>query len=461
MYSQIRKIINTKVMIQNGGNEKRDSFTSKFGVIAAAAGSAVGLGNIWRFPYVTGENGGGAFLLVYLLFIVAIGLPAMLSELLLGRKAQRNAFGTFRKLAPKSAWPLVGLMGVVAAFMILAFYSTISGWTLEYLYQAVSNGFIHGDTKQMFDTFKQGTFRPLMWQMIFMLLTGGIVYAGVKNGIEKYTKILMPLLFVLILAMCVRSLSLPGAMAGLEFLFKPDFSKISIGVVLEALGQAAFSLSIGMGTLITYGSYIQRNNNLGSTVVQVTFADTLIAILSGVMIFPAVFALGFQPDSGAGLVFEVLPKLFLQMPGGYIFSIVFFFLLSVAALTSTVSILEVVVAYFAEELKISRKKATLLGLVSISFVGVFATLSFSNLADFKLFGTTIFGVMEYTSANIFLPLGALLIVVFVGWKMKKQDVKSEINNNGTLKAKFFEVFYFIVKWLAPVAIAAVFINGIV
>lgn len=234
----------------------RDVFSSKFGIIAAAAGSAVGLGNIWRFPYVAGENGGGAFLLIYLAFIIAIGLPVMLSELLIGRKAQQNAFGSFRKLAPESMWPLVGLMGVIAAFLILAFYSTISGWTLEYLYQAISNGFAHGDTKLMFDDFKQGTFRPLMWQMVFMLLTAWIVFSGVKNGIEKYAKILMPLLFILILVMCVRSLSLPGSSAGLDFLFKPDFSKISMGVILEALGQAAFSLSIGMGALITYGSYI-------------------------------------------------------------------------------------------------------------------------------------------------------------------------------------------------------------
>ncbi|NOU61213.1 sodium-dependent transporter [Marinifilum caeruleilacunae] len=438
----------------------RDAFSSKFGVIAAAAGSAVGLGNIWRFPYVAGENGGGAFLLIYLGFIIAIGLPVMLSELLIGRKAQQNAFGSFRKLAPGSMWSLVGLMGVVAAFLILAFYSTISGWTLEYLYQAISNGFAHGDTKAMFDSFKQGTIRPLMWQMIFMILTAWIVFSGVKNGIEKYAKILMPLLFVLIIAMCVRSLSLPGSSAGLDFLFKPDFSKISVGVILEALGQAAFSLSIGMGALITYGSYIKKQNNLGKTAVQVTVADTLIAILSGVMIFPAVFALGFQPDSGAGLVFEVLPKLFLEMPGGYFFSILFFFLLSVAALTSTISVLEVVVAYFSEELNISRKKATIVGASSIAVLGVFSTLSFSNLSEVSILGQSIFGIMEYTAANVLLPLGALLIVVFVGWKLKQIKVREELSNENSLKVKYFRIFFFIVKWLAPLAIAAVFLNGI-
>lgn len=438
----------------------RDAFSSKFGVIAAAAGSAVGLGNIWRFPYVAGENGGGAFLLIYLLFIVVIGLPVMMSELLIGRKAQQNAFGSFRKLAPGSMWSVVGLMGVVAAFVILAFYSTISGWTLEYLYQAVANGFAHGETKAMFDEFKQGTIRPLIWQTIFMILTAWIVFSGVKNGIEKYAKILMPLLFLLILAMCARSLSLSGSGEGVAFLFKPDFSKISVSVILEALGQAAFSLSIGMGALITYGSYIKKGNDLGKTAVQVTIADTLIAILSGVMIFPAVFALGFQPDSGAGLVFEVLPKLFLEMPGGYFFSILFFFLLSVAALTSTISVLEVVVAYFSEELNISRKKATIIGASSIMVVGVFSTLSFSELSGVSILGQSIFGLMEYTAANILLPLGALLIVVFVGWRLLKSQVKEELSNEGRLKIWYFKGFYFIVKVLAPLAIAAVFLNGL-
>jgi NSS family neurotransmitter:Na+ symporter len=438
----------------------RDVFSSKFGVIAAAAGSAVGLGNIWRFPYVAGENGGGAFLLIYLAFIVAIGLPVMLSELLIGRKAQKNAFGSFQKLAPGSMWSIVGLMGVLAAFLILAFYSTISGWTLEYLFQAIANGFEHGNTKEMFDHFKQGTFRPLLWQMLFMFLTAWIVFSGVKNGIEKYAKILMPLLFVLIIAMCVRSLSLPGAEKGMAFLFKPDFSKITMSVILEALGQAAFSLSIGMGALITYGSYIKKDNDLAKTAVQVTIADTLIAILAGVMIFPAVFALGFQPNSGAGLVFEVLPKLFLEMPGGYFFSILFFFLLAVAALTSTISVLEVVVAYFSEELKISRKKATIVGAGSIAVLGIFATLSFSDLKDVDILGQSIFGLMEYTAANVLLPLGALLIVIFVGWNLQKKRVYKEVSNENVLKVRYFKIFFFIVKWLAPLAIAAIFLNGV-
>lgn len=439
---------------------ERGSFSSKFGVIAAAAGSAVGLGNIWRFPYVAGENGGGAFLLIYLLFIAAIGIPVMLSEFIIGRNAQRNAFGSFKKLAPGSRWPLIGLMGIVAAFVILAFYSTIAGWTLEYIVKAIQNGFAKGNTSEIFSSFSTSTFKPLLWQFVFMVLTGWIVFAGVRKGIERYTKILMPLLLILILVIVVRSLTLEGASKGLEFLFAPDFSKITFGVVLEALGQAAFSLSIGMGALITYGSYIQKDNNLGNTAVQVAIADTLIAVLAGVMIFPAVFAYGMDPQAGEGLVFEVLPMLFTAMPGGYFFSIIFFILLAIAALTSTVSVLEVVVAYASEELNISRKIATIFSSFAIWIVGIVATLSFSDLSNVKLWDKTIFDILEYTAANILLPVGALFIVIFLGWKLKKKLVLDELSNVGELKINYFNVFYFIIRYLAPIAIVLVFLNSL-
>lgn len=447
-----------KVDLSNRGN-----FSSNFGVIAAAAGSAVGLGNIWRFPYVVGENGGGAFLLIYLGFIFAIGVPVMLSEFIIGRRAQLNAFGSFKKLAPGSSWYLVGLMGIVAAFLILAFYSTIAGWTLEYIVQSVGNSFSgksSGELETSFVDFQSSTFRPLLWQIIFMIMTAYIVYAGVKNGIEKYTKILMPLLLVLIIVMCIRSVTLPGAAKGLAFLFKPDFSKITWGVVLDALGQAAFSLSIGMGALITYGSYIKKDNNLSLTAVKVSIADTLIAILAGVMIFPAVFAFNIDPTAGFGLVFIVLPNIFEQMAGGYFFSIIFFVLLAVAALTSTISILEVVVAYFVEELKISRKKATIIATIAITIVGVLCTLSFGSLADFKIFDLTIFGLFNEVSANYFLPLGALLIVIFLGWFLGKKVVKNELSNDGKIKLPILQLFLFIIKFIAPVAITLVFLYSI-
>lgn len=441
----------------------RDSFSSKLGVIAAAAGSAVGLGNIWRFPYVTGENGGGAFLLIYLCFVFAIGFPVMLAEFTIGRRAQRNALGSFKKLAPGKPWYLIGLMGIVAAFMILAFYSTIAGWTLEYLVQAFANGFDGKTSEQLtrsFEVFQGGTFRPLLWQVVFMFLTAFIIYKGVKNGIEKYTKILMPLLIVLIIIICIRSLTLEGAKEGLDFLFRPDFSKIKLTVVLKALGQAAFSLSIGMGTLITYGSYIQKNNNLPVTALQVSVADTVIAILAGVMIFPAVFAFGINPAEGPGLVFIVLPNIFEQMAGGYYFAIIFFTLLSIAALTSTVSVLEVVVAYFSEELNMKRGKATIIAATAIGFVGVFATLSFGPLKNALIFGKTIFDWFDYLSANILLPLGAILIVIFVGWYLGKKNVRDELSNQGALKGKFVNTFMIIVKFIAPIAITLAFLYGL-
>jgi NSS family neurotransmitter:Na+ symporter len=441
----------------------RDSFGSKLGVIAAAAGSAVGLGNIWRFPYVTGQNGGGAFLLIYLIFILAIGFPVMLAELTIGRRAQRNALGSFRKLAPGKPWYMVGMMGIVAAFMILAFYSTIAGWTLEYLVQAVTNSFdgkTAGELKTSFEKFQGGTFRPLIWQVVFMFLTGYIVFSGVKNGIEKYTKILMPVLLLLIIVICIRSLTLPGAKERLVFLFKPDFSKITWPVILDALGQAAFSLSIGMGTLITYGSYIQKDNNLPVTALQVSATDTFIAILAGVMIFPAVFAFNIDPAEGFGLVFIVLPNIFEQMAGGYFFGILFFILLAIAALTSTVSVLEVVVAYFSEELKMTRHRATIIASVAITFVGLFATLSFGPLSGFKLLDRTIFGWFDFLSANILLPLGAIFIVLFVGWVLGKKNVREELSNDGTVKLPLLNIFLWIVKLVAPLAIAMVFIYGL-
>jgi len=440
--------------------QERAGFATKFGVVAAAAGSAVGLGNIWRFPYVAGENGGGAFLLIYLLFVLGIGVPVMISEFIIGRKSRRNPYGAFKALAPSTPWPIIGIMGIVAAFVILAFYSTIAGWTIEYIIKSVQNGFNVGSTEEIFATFKSGTIKPLVWQFVFMLLTAFIVVLGVQKGIERYTKILMPVLVLLILAMCIRSITLDGASKGLSFLFKPDFSKININIILEALGQAALSLSIGMGALITYGSYINKHNNLSVTALQVGLADTLIAILAGVMIFPAVFALGLDPQSGPGLVFEVLPKLFMKMPLGYYFSILFFILLAVAALTSTVSILEVVVVSFSEEFKISRIKSVIISTAAIWIVGIFATLSFSDLSDFTIFGRTIFDNLDYISANILLPLGALLIVVFLGWYLKIEIVREEFETGANFKTRFFTAFYFILRFIAPVAIIFVFLHSL-
>jgi len=441
----------------------RESFGSKFGIIAATAGSAVGLGNIWRYPYVVGENGGAAFILIYLGIVISIGIPVMLSELAIGRRAQQNVYGSFRKLAPNRPWYLIGLMGVIAAFMILSFYTVVAGWTLEYLYQSFIDGF-HGKSPEelgsMYNNFIGSSTRPMIWFFIFMGLTAFIVAAGIKNGIEKSTKILMPLLFVLLLVLIVRSVTLPGASAGIAFLFKPDFSKITAATLLMALGQAFFSLSIGMGTLITYGSYIQKNDNLASTALSVVIADTLVAVLAGVAIFPAVFAFGIPTGAGPGLAFITLPNIFEQMPGGNIFSIMFFLLLGVAALTSTISVLEVIVAFFVEELKMKRGAATWLATFSVSILGVFCVLSTSSMADFKIFGKTVFELLEFTTANVLLPVGGLFIVIFVAWFFGRDKAKEELSNNGKLKAVYIPLFLFIIKFVAPLAIAFVFLQGV-
>jgi len=441
----------------------RDGFGSRLGVIAAAAGSAVGLGNIWRFPYVTGENGGGAFLLVYVLFILVIGVPVMLSELALGRRSQRNALGAFKKLAPGTWWHIIGMMGIAAAFFILAFYTTVSGWTLEYLFLSIGNSF-EGQSKEelnvTFEEFRNNGYLPLLWQLMFMLFTALIVYKGIKNGIEKYTKLLMPALLLIIIVLGIRAVTLPGSGTGLTFLFQPDFSKINADVVLQALGQAFFSLSIGMGALITYGSYIKSNEDLGKTAFSVTLTDTLVAVLAGVAIFPAVFAFGIEPQSGPSLVFITLPMIFQEMTGGYFFALIFFVLLVIAALTSTISVLEVVVAYVSEELNMSRRKATILSAGSISVLGILCTLSQGPMPEIHIGNRNLFDILEFASANIMLPLGGLLIVLFAGWYMKREDLYDEISNKESLKIHLIWAYYFIIRFLAPVAIALVFLNGL-
>ena len=441
----------------------RDNFGSKFGIIAAAVGSAVGLGNIWKFPYVAGENGGGAFLLIYLFFVLLIGVPVMMSEFAIGRKGQRNAYGSFNAVAPGTRWNLIGFMGVVAAFFILAFYSAVAGWTLEYIVHSVTHRFADqnaSDLEATFTNFISNPVRPIAWQLFFLVLTALIVLMGIRKGIEKYTKLLMPILLVLIVMLCVRSVTLEGGREGLAFLFKPDFSKVDGTTILYALGQAFFSLSLGMGALITYSSYFSKKENLASTAMEVSFADSAIAILAGIMIFPAVFAFGIEPASGPSLVFITLPGIFQQMPGGDFFGAIFFILLAVAALTSTISLLEVVVAFFSEELKISRKKATIIATAAISVLGIFASLSFGSLSDFKIFGKTVFDLLDYTASNVLLPLGGLMIVLFVGWFAGRKITRSELSNEGTLKVAYYPAYTFIVKFIAPMAIAAIFIYSI-
>ena len=444
--------------------KKRDGFGSKLGIIAAAAGSAIGLGNIYRFPCEVGNNGGAAFLLVYLLVVIFLGIPVMLSELVIGRRSQSNSVGAFKKLAPKTAWPIVGYMGVLCGFLIFAFYSTVSGWTLEYIIKSVTDSF-HGKDlvtiEQEFTAFHDMGWRNVMWQGIFIFLTGFVVFKGVQNGIEKYAKILMPLLLVILIVLGVRSMTLPGAKEGLAFLFKPDFSKITGKVLISALGQGFFSLSLGMGVLITYGSYVKKSDNLTSTAFSVVLADTAIALLAGLVIFPAAFSFGVKPEAGMGLVFNTLPMLFNQMAGGYWFCLIFFVLLAIAELTSTISLLEVLVAYLSEELHLKRQWATVVACAGTMLLGAFASLSLMSGTPFTIGGRPVFDLMDFVSSNILLPVGGVLIVIFLGWYLGKQKFFEEVTNEGAIKASLKKIIFFIIKYLAPVAITIVFISGLI
>ncbi len=441
---------------------KRELFTSKFGVLAAAAGSAIGLGNIWKFPYITGQFGGAAFLFVYLACIAAIGLPVMLSELIIGRKSRKNAFGAFVKLAPNSLWKFIGVFGVGAAFLILSFYGVVAGWSLRYIFFSFSDIFHSTPTEinNYFEAFKVSPVKPLLFQLIFMFFTGSIVIIGVKKGIEKYSIILMPILLIIIVILDVRAITLHGANEGLNFLFKPDFSKLTYAGILSALGHAFFSLSIGMGTLITYGSYIQKDNNLVKTAIQVTVADTFIALLAGIAIFPAVFAFNIAPDAGPGLIFRTLPNVFQLMPGGVLFSTLFFILLTIAALTSAISILEVVVAYFSEELKMKRTTATVFATVLTTLLGIICSLSLGIFSDYTFFGKNVFDLLDHIASNILLPLGGMFIALFLGWVLGKYKVFKEISHGGKLKGPVLAAFIFLVKFISPIAIALVFANGL-
>lgn len=445
-------------------NSNSRGFTSNFGAIAAAAGSAIGLGNIWRFPYTVGQNGGGAFLLVYLLFVFLIGVPIMMSEFVIGRRSQRNTVGAFRALGPQyRSWSLIGLLGILTAFFIYSFYSTVAGWTLHYVVTSCRGGLSGksaAEISQSFVSFTSHPIIPVAYQLVFILLTAFVIVRGVQKGIEKFSKVLMPILFLLMILLCVRSLTLKGSAQGLAFLFKPDFSKLTSAGVLSALGQALFSLSIGMGALITYGSYIRKDDNLLKTSFCVAGADTLIALMAGIAIFPAVFAFGLSPTSGPSLVYEVLPIVFDSMPMGVVFSVLFFLLLSIAALTSTISLLEIVVLWAVEELHMKRLTATLSVSFLIFVLGSFCTLSFGPFSDVKILGNTLFDEMDRLTSTYMMPVGALLLTLFLGWKYPKSEVLDELGNGGKQPFKYYKAFRFSLKYIAPIALIIILITGI-
>ena len=441
--------------------QNRATFGSKLGVIMATVGCAVGLGNIWRFPYMIGQNGGAAFLAIYIICIILLGLPIILSEFFIGRYTRKNAAGAFKVLAPGTKWSLIGYNGVLASFLILGFYSVVAGWTLEYIMQAVTGSLSDKAPEafaQDFKLFSTEIFRPILWTVTFIGLTHFIVVSGVKEGIERTSKVMMPILFLILLALCIRSVTLPNASEGLYFLFKPDFSKITSAVVLSAMGQAFFSLSIGMGCLITYSSYFSKDTKMQITALQVTILDTLVAVMAGIMIFPAVFSFGIAPTAGPELVFITLPNVFQQLPMGAIWSLVFFLLLALAALTSTISLHEVATAYVHEEYQITRTKAAWFVSGGVMVLGILSSLSIGIWKEYTLFGLTFFDLLDYLTAKIMLPFGGMLICIYLGNRVDRKILKEELTNKGTVPFYFFNTYAFFMKYIAPIAIGLIFLN---
>ena len=436
----------------------REHWGSRIGFILAAAGSAVGLGNIWRFPYITGKYGGAAFVLVYLALIFIVGFSVMLAEMAIGRKAQLNAVGSFQKLRG-GAWPIVGWMGVLAGFMILSFYGVIGGWTIKYFiwsFTGLMGDAAAGKAGDVFGAFVTNTPQVIMYQAIFMLITIWVVYKGIGEGIEKYCKILMPALFVILLILIVRSVTLEGAGKGLEFYLKPDFSKLTGESFAAALGQAFFSLSLGMGCMITYGSYVDKQTTLPGAAIQVCVIDTMVAILAGLAIFPAVFAFGVDAGAGPGLTFVTLPSVFAKMAGSSIWSALFFLLLFIAALTSATSLLEVVAAYVIDKGWARPKAAVIMGLL-IFALGVPSAMSLTGAP--KIAGKDFLDAMDFLSSNVLLPLGGVFIALFVGW-FWTADARREVTNEGTHSFGMMEPWIWVCRVIAPLGILYIFITGL-
>lgn len=440
----------------------RATLGGKLSAVLVAAGSSVGLGNIWRFPYVAGDNGGGAFLVLYILCVLLLGLPLMLAEFSVGRATHRNAVGAYRALAPK--WSFLGYNGVLAAFLILGFYFVVSGWTAEYLVHSLTGSLAQYTTaeeyKSVFEAFIQNPWRPVLYTTLFVLATHFVIQMGVQKGIERSAKLLMPLLFVVLIALSIHSLLMPNGGEGLRFFFQPDFTKVTPATLLVALGQAFFSLSIGIGTMVTYASYFKPDTNLRHTALNVTILDSLVAILAGVVIFPAVFSVGIAPSSGPSLVFITLPSIFNGLPWSMVWSSVFFLLLVVAALTSTISLHEVVTAYLHEEWRLTRRAAAWMTTAGTAALAALASLSLGVLNGYDLFGMNLFDLLDYVTANILLPAGGLFTCIFVGWRLDKRILKAQISNDGALRFRIYGVFIFLLRYVCPAVLLLIFLDNL-
>lgn len=443
-------------------------FASKIGAILAAAGSAVGLGNVWRFPTETGANGGAAFILIYVLFMLLLGVPIMVTEFTIGRHAQSDVTESFYKMSGgKKGWRLMGLFPVVSGILVLSYYAVVAGWTLYYVVEALGNGFAGKeaiDYANDFAAFSSDSVQPVMWTAIIIAMTCCIVALGVQKGIERGAKIMMPMLFVFILVLVGCSLSLPNADKGLTFLLKPDFSKVTSSVCLNAMGQAFFSLSVGIGCLCTYACYFRKDVDLMKDGLSVASIDTLVALLSGFIIFPAVYSIqGLSPDAGPSLVFITLPNVFQQVFGSmpvlaYIFSLVFYLLLVMAALTSSISMLEMSAAYFLKKFKLSRPVSAVIVSAICLVLGTFCSLSFGAWKDVTVFGMGFFDLFDFLVAKFLMPIGGTIMCVFLGWVVDEKVLKAEMTNNGTIKSPLYPAFRFIIRYFAPVCIMLIFAN---
>lgn len=446
---------------------KRENFGSRFGALVAMAGSAVGLGNLWRFPYLVGENGGAAFIIIYILLCFLICLPIFISEFIIGRRSQENAYSAFRDLSGGSSWRWIGMMTVIVPMVVTSYYSVIGGWSVDYLFKSLTFSFTSGDSQSgistMFSDFVSSPWAPLVCQTIFLLATAVVVAAGIKGGIEKFSKVMMPLLFIIVLGISIYVLTLPGSSKGVSYLFNPDFSKIDAEACAAALGQAFFSLSIGFGTILTYASYVSKKENIMFQSVATAVSDLLFAMIAGLAIMPAVFAFSLDPQSGPGLVFETLPYVFSQMPAGGLVAILFFVALLVAAVTSSISMFEVGAAYLIEEKKMSRAASCTIIFAVCWIFGALCSLSFGPLSDVMIFGRTIFDFFDNLSSNILMTLGSLMTVLFVGWRLKKTDIYDEFTNGGTLSlnVRIFGILWFIIRYVAPIAIIIIFVSGLI
>lgn len=444
---------------------ERANFGSKLGVILATAGSAVGLGNVWRFPYMTGENGGAVFILVYLGCVLLLGIPCMISEFIIGRHGQANTARAYRNVSGGSPWGLIGYMSVLTGFLITGYYAVVSGWCLQYIWASLL-GHLQGDPayfQQYFQAFSTDPVKPILWTVIILLGTWLIVEHGVRSGIERASKVLMPLLFIILLIIVVAACLLPGAGKGISFLLKPNLAALTPDVFLGALGQAFYSLSIAMGCICTYASYFSRQTNLTKSAVQIGVIDCLVAILAGLMIFPAAFSVGVSPDSGPSLIFVTLPNVFQQafsaLPVvGYVISLLFYALLAMAALTSLISLHEVSTAFVHEEAHMSRRSASLLVTIACCIVGAFCSLSLGSYDSLVIAGRSLFDWFDFITGQIFLPIVGFLTCIFIGWSVPHKVVRDEFTNWGTLRGRYFHHYIFLVKYVCPLCIIFIFLH---